>query len=329
MALKILAPLAALTIIFLAAPLPAEAGQPAKVPRIGYLLSRSPADAADITNAFRQGLRDLGYVEGETITIEEQWAEGRFEQLPRLAAELVRLKVDVIVANGEAAVRAAREATSTIPIVMASHPDPVGSGVISSLARPGGNLTGLSIFATDLSQKRLELLKEAVPKLSQATVLWNPDNSGKVLEFKETQAAARVLGVRLQSVEVRKANDFNMAFSAIVRKRPDALITFAESLTLIHRTRIVEFVTKNRLPMVAELRVFTDLGGLMSYGANQPDLSRRAATYVDKILKGRKPADLPVEQPTRFELVINMKTAKALGLAFPPSILVRADHMIE
>ena len=286
-------------------------------------------EAADITNAFRQGLRDLGYVEGQTIAIEYRWAEGKFERVPPLAAELVHLKVDVIVTAGEAAVRAARQATTTIPIVMASHPDPVGTGVISSLARPGGNLTGLSILAPDLAEKRLELIKEAVPKLSRVAVLWNPDNLGKVLEFKVTQAAARALGVTLQPVEVRKAKDFDMAFSAILRKRPDALVTFVETLTLVHQTQIVDFVTRNRLPMVAELRVFTELGGLMSYGANQPDLFRRAATFVDKILKGAKPSDLPVEQPTRFELVINMKTAKALGLAFPQSILIRADQVIQ
>ena len=313
----------------LAAPLAAEAGQPAKVPRIGYLHARSPVEAADITNAFRRGLRDLGYVEGQTIAIEYRWAEGKFERVPPLAAELVRLKVDVIVTSGEAAVRAARQATSTIPIVMASHPDPVGTGVISSLARPGGNLTGLSIFAPDLAEKRLELIKEAVPKLSRVAVLWNPDNLGKVLEFQVTQAAARALGVTLQPVEVRKANDFDMAFSVILRKRPDALVTFVETLTLVHQTRIVDFVTRNRLPMVAELRVFSELGGLMSYGANQPELFRRAATFVDKILKGAKPADLPVEQPTRFEMVINLKTAKALGLTIPPSVLIRADQVIQ
>ncbi len=313
----------------LAAPFPAGAQQPVKIPRIGYLLARTRADTAHLTNAFRQGLRELGYVEGQTIAIEYRWAEGRLEKLPDLAAELVRFKLDVIVTAGEASIRAARQATSTIPIVMATAGDPVGSGLIASLARPGGNLTGLSILATDLSGKRLELIKETLPKLSRAAVLWNPDNAVKVLELKETQAAARALGVTLQVAQVRGPNDFEIAFSAITRGRPDALVTLVESLTLLHRARIADFALKSRLPMIAELREFAEAGGLMTYGPSQPDLFRRAATYVDKILKGAKPADLPVEQPMRFEFVINMKTAKTLGLTIPQSILIRADQVIQ
>jgi len=310
-------------------PLAAGAQQPTKVPRIGYLLARSPADAADITNAFLQGLRDHGYVDCQTIAIEYRWTHGRFEQLPDLAADLVRLKVDVIVTGGEAAIRAARQATSTIPIVMATAPDPVGSGLIASLAHPGGNLTGLSILATEVAAKRLELLKETIPKLSRVAVLWNPGNPAKVREMKETEDAARALGLTLRPVQVRGLNDFNSAFSAITRERPDGLVTLVESLTLTHRRRIADFAAKRRLPMIAELRQFAEAGGLMTYGASQSDLFRRAATYVDKILKGAKPADLPVEQPMRFELVINMKTAKALDLTIPQTVLIRVDQVIQ
>jgi putative ABC transport system substrate-binding protein len=269
-------------------------------------------------------------VEGQNLVIEYRWAEGRAERYPDLAAELVRLPVEVIVTGvGEPAVLARKAATRTIPIVMAVSADPVGTGLVDSLGRPGGNITGLSIQATEVGGKRLELLKEAVPKARRIAVLWNAADRAKAIEYRDTEAAARTLGVTLQSVPMRSPNDFDVAFSAITRGRPEALITFSEPLTLIHQKLIVDFAAKNRLPMISEIREFAESGALMTYGASLPDLFRRAATYVDKILKGAKPADLPVEQPTKFELVINLKTAKALGLTIPPSVLVRADQVIE
>jgi putative ABC transport system substrate-binding protein len=245
---------------------------------------------------------------------------------PRLAAELVRLKVDVIVTGGEAGIRAA---TSTIPIVMALSGDPVGTGLVASLARPGGNLTGLSLLNLELGGKRVALLKEAVPKVSRGAVLWNANNPVKALELQSTQDAAEALGVRVTSVEVREPTDFASAFAAIARARPNGLIPLVEAITLAHRREIGEFALKNRLPMIAELQEFAEAGGLMTYGPSQLDSYRRAATYVDKILKGAKPAGLPVEQATRFELLINLKTVKALGLTIPQSVLLQADEVIQ
>jgi putative ABC transport system substrate-binding protein len=311
-----------------AAPLAAEAQQAGKVYRIGWLGGRPFPDAQPFTDAFRQALHERGWVEGQNFVFEHRPAV-RSGSLPDLAAELIRLKIDVIVAVGDPAIRAAKQATSTIPIVMAPSADPIGAGFVASLARPGGNITGSSILAAELGGKRLELLREVVPKASRVAVLWNSADPAKALELKDTQVAARALGVTLQSVEVRGADDFDSAFSAISRGRPDALIAFSEPLALAHRGRIVDFAAKSQLPMISEIKEFADAGGLMTYGPSLPDLFRRAATYVDKILKGAKPADLPIEQPTKFELVINLKTAKALGLTIPRSVLLRADQVIE
>ena len=320
----------ALGALLLALRFPVEAQPAGKVPRIGFLGGARPSGGEFLLEAFRQGLRDLGYVEGKSILIEWRNAEGKLDRLPHLAADLVRHKVDVIVAGaGEHGALAAKKATSTIPIVFLVSADPVGTGLVASLARPGGNITGLSILGAEVGGKRLELIKEVVPKASRVAVLWNASNPAKAIELKDTQAAAVPLRVTLQSVQVQGPNDFDSAFSAIVKGRPDALITFSEPLTLGHQKRIVDFAAKNRLPMISEIREFAEAGCLMTYGASLSDNFRRAATYVDKILKGTKPADLPVEQPMKFELVINLKTAKQIGLTIPPNVLVRADRVIR
>jgi len=311
--------------------LTADAQQPGKMPRIGYLGSGyadSPRTQS-LHEVFRRGLREHGWVEGQNIAVERRFAEGKTERFPELAAELVRLQVDVIVTGGSQTARAAKEATRTIPIVMAVSGDPVGSGLVASLARPGGNITGLSIQATEVGGKRLELLKEAVPQASRIAVLWNAAEPGKELEWQDTQRAAQALGVTLHSVEVRGPEDFDRAFAAIARERPDALLTFSDPLTLQHQRRIVDFATQNRLPLMSEGKEFAEAGGLMTYGASLPALFRRAAYYVDRILKGAKPADLPVEQPMKFELVINLKTAQALGLTLPSILLFQADEVIR
>jgi len=303
----------------------AEAQQPKKVSRIGFLSdSRQPWD-----EAFRQGLRELGYVEGQNITIEYRYAEGKFERLPDLVGELVRLNVDVIVAGGSQAISAAKQSTTTIPIVMAVTADPVGSGFVASLARPGGNITGLTSLSPDLSGKRLELLKETVPRLTRVGILWNSGNPDNTTQLREAESVARALGVQLQAVEVRSSNDFDKAFSAITKGRAGALYALGDSLIATNRKRIVDFTAKNRLASMFSTRQAVEAGGLMAYGTNFLDLFRRAATYVDKILKGRKPADLPVEQPMKFELVINLKTAKQIGLTIPQSVLFRADKVIK
>jgi len=318
-----------LALAFFAAPFAAAAQQPAKTPRIGMLRPGSPSDRVEQIEAFRRGLRDLGYVEGQNIAIEFRFAEGREARLPDLAAELVRLKVDVIVANGTVAIRTAKQATATIPIVMATVGDPVRTGLVASLARPGGNITGSTLLGPELGAKRLQLLKEAVPKLSRVALFWNPGNPSNQLQFKDIQLGAKALGVALQSVEIRSPDGFEGAFTAISRERPNALIMTADPLHQLHAGRIIEFAARSRLPAMYQVRENVEAGGLMSYGVNVPDLYRRAATFVDKILKGAKPADLPVEQPTRFELVINLKTAKALGLMIPQSVLLRADEVIQ
>ena len=319
----------ALGALLLALRFPVETQPAGKVPRIGFLVGGRPGGDF-LLEAFRQGLRDLGYVEGKSILIEWRNVEGKLDRLPHLAADLVRHKVDVIVAGaGEHGALAAKQATSTIPIVFPVSADPVGTGLVASLARPGGNITGLSIFSAEVGGKRLDLIKEVVPKASRVAVLWNASSLAKAIELKDTQAAAVPLGVTLQSVQVRGPNDFDSAFSAIIKGRPDALITFSETLTLGHQKRIVDFAAKNRLPMISEIREFAEAGGLMTYGASLSDNFRRAATYVDKILKGTKPADLPVEQPMKFELVINLKTAKQIGLTIPPNVLARADKVIR
>jgi putative ABC transport system substrate-binding protein len=314
----------------LAAPLAAEAQQAGKVPRIGYLSAGSPSGVPHLLEAFRQGLRELGWVEGQNIVIDYRYAEGRFDRLPDLAAELVRLKVDVIVAAATATSVAAKNATSTIPIVMIGVYDPVERGLVASLARPGGKITGLTFYTgPELVGKYLELLKEVVPKVSRVAVLWNPANPGHAAVLKEAEGAARALGVRLQTLEARVPQEIDSAFEAMIRERADALLVLPDPMPVTHRARIADLAAKTRLPTMFGYREHVDASGLMSYGVSLPDLWRRSATYVDKILKGAKPADLPVEQPTKFELVINLKTAKALGLTIPPSIRIRADQVIE
>jgi putative ABC transport system substrate-binding protein len=310
--------------VLLAAPFAAGA-QPAKTPRVGLLRPGSPPDP--YVDAFRRGLQDLGYVEPLTILLEYRWAEGRSSRLPRLASELVQLKVDVIVTQGEEAARAVKEATSTIPIVMATSGDPVGTGLVASLARPGGNVTGLSAVTPEVISKQLQLLKEAVPRVSRVAILSIPGNLALARSVKEAQGAARTLGLTLQPRNVRTADEIDLAFDAMTRERAEALFLFADTFTITHQRRILDLATKRRLPTICTWLESTDC--LMSYGTNRFDMFRLAAIYVDKILKGAKPADLPIEQPTKFELVINLKTAKALGLTIPPSLLGRADEIIQ
>jgi ABC-type uncharacterized transport system, periplasmic component len=317
----------------LAAPLVAEAQQAAKVPRIGYLASNLAANP-HLHEAFRQGLRDLGYVEGHNVVIVYRDAEGKSERLPALAAELVALKVDVIVAGGTPHALAAKQATRTIPIVFIGPNDPVTDGLVTNLARPDGNATGVSFTASapELVGKRLELLKQAVPGVSRIALLWQPgdvpERTEKV-QIKESELAARALGVQLQIVEVRDLADLDRAFSEMTKARAGALRVLGGLMLFTNRRHLMDLAAKNRLPAMYPWREGADAGGLMSYGPDFADLFRRAATYVDKILKGAKPRDLPVEQPTKFELVINLKTAKTLGLTIPRSVLQRADQVIE
>ncbi len=319
-----------LAVSLLAPPLAAGAEQAPRIAKIGWLAPATPAAQAHLLEAFRQGLRELGHVEGKTFVLVPRYSEAKAERLPDLARELVSLKVDVIMVSGDPAIAAVKQQTRTIPIVMTVSTDPLGTGFVASLARPGGNVTGLSMISPELSGKRLELLREAVPRLSRVAFLWNPDVRGAVLDYNQTEGAARSLGLQLQSVEAARAEDLDRAFSAIMEQRGQALIVASPNpVTFANRGRIVSFAQKNRLPSMYANRDYVDAGGLMSYGPSAADLYRRAATFVDKILKGAKPADLPVEQPTRFELVINLKTAKALGLTFPQSILIRADQVIQ
>jgi putative ABC transport system substrate-binding protein len=318
-----------LALLLLVAPLIAEAQQVGKVPRIGILWAYSPSVVSLFSEAFRQSFRGLGYVEGRNIALEERWAEGRFDRLPSLAAELVRLNVDIIVTASTPAVQAAQEATRTIPIVMTLVTDPVESGVVTSLARPGGNVTGLSLMHPELSGKRLALLKEVIPKISRVAVFWSSSTPSYPLVLRETEAAARALGVQLQVVEVRGPTDFDSAFSAIARGRAGALVVLPDAMFRNQQGRILDLAAKRQLPAMYWSRELVDAGGLMAYEANIPDVYRQAATLVDKILKGAKPGDLPIEQPAKLELVINMKTAKALGLTIPSSLLLRADQVIE
>jgi len=307
-----------------------NAQQVSKIAKIGSLAPSTPASVAHLVEAFRQGLRELGYVEGKTVVLEARYAEARVERLPELARELVGLKVDVIVASTDAVIAAVKRETRTIPIVMAPSSDPVGSGFVASLARPGGNVTGLSAISPELSGKRLELLREVVPGLSRVAFLWNPDVRGNLFDYKETEGAARSLRLELQSVEVSRAEDLDRAFSAITNQRAQALVLPAGNLIgFSNLGRITSFAQRNRLPTIFSQREYVDAGGLMSYGPSSSGMFRRAAVYVDKILKGAKPADLPVEQPTQFELVISLKTAKALGLTIPQSLLQRADEVVR
>jgi putative tryptophan/tyrosine transport system substrate-binding protein len=310
----------------------AEAQQPKKLHRIGYLVSSDPATESARSEAIRLALRELGYIEGQNIAIEYRYAEGKDDRLPGFATELVRLKVDIIVvAGGVAPVRAAKNATKTIPIVMTGGGiDPVKAGLVESLARPGGNVTGITLLARELGGKRLELLKEAVPKLARVAVLYDPAAPSPVHEVKEVlPVAARALGLTIQHWEVRAVDDFDRVFAAMGKQRPDGLYVSGATLMNVNRKRTIGFALKSRLPSMYFTRGAVEAGGLMSYGADLADSYRRAAYYVDRILKGAKPADLPVEQPTKFELVINLKTAKQIGLTIPQSLLYRADKVIK
>jgi putative tryptophan/tyrosine transport system substrate-binding protein len=309
--------------------LPTEAQQAATLPRIGYLTNESLSATSARGETFRQGLRELGYVEGKNLVIEWRSAEGKLDRVPALAAELVRLKVDVIVTIGSSVSRSAKEATSTIPIVMAQVNDPVGDGLVASLARPGGNITGLSTLAPELSGKRLELLKEVVPQLSRVAVMGTSTIPGNAQQLKETELAAGAFGVKVQYLDVLKPKEVESAFRGASKARAEALLALGGPVLNSQRTQIVELAVKSRLPAVYWRSDFVEAGGLMSYGTSFTDLWRRAATYVDKILKGAKPADLPVEQPTKFEFVINLKAAKQIGLTIPPNVLVRADKVIK
>jgi putative ABC transport system substrate-binding protein len=308
----------------------AEAQQPAKVYRIGLLSARSPSSESTRAEAFRKGLRELGYVEGKNIIIDYRYAEGKFERLPDLAAELVRLKVDVILTLGVPPTRAAKQVTTRIPIVMAGGSDPVRTGLIASFARPGGNITGLSDLNVDLITKRLELLKEVVPRTYHIAVLLNPANPTNPLQLKDTQTVAPALGLTLLIVEIKQAEEFEPAFTTMRKERVGALLVFSDPMFGFHQKQIADLAVKSRMPAMHGNRFYVEAGGLMSYGtANPDDQYRRSAIYVDKILKGANPGELPVERPTRLELVINLKTAKQIGLTIPPNVLARADRVIK
>ena len=307
----------------------AHAQQPTKIPRIGFLGGGSASANAGRVEEFRQGLRELGYVEGKNIVIDYQWAEGKLDRLPALAAELVRLKIDIIVSAGPTVTRVAKEATVTIPIVMGFDDDPVGSGFVASLARPGGNITGLSALSPELSGKQLELLKEIIPRFSRVAVVGSSSHPGTAQSLKEIELAAGAYKVQLQYVDIIDPKDIETAFGAASKGRADAVLVLTSVVTNSHRKQIVELAAKNRLPAIYYTAEWVGAGGLMTYGASFTDLFRRAATYVDKILKGAKPADLPVEQPKKFELIINLKAAKQIGLTIPPNVLARADKVIK
>ena len=307
----------------------AYAQQVTKVPRIGHLGASSFSSDSARIESFRQGLRDLGYVEGKNIVIEYRYAEGKLDRLPMLMAELVRLNVDVIVSGGASTTRLAREATATIPIVMSQDPDPVGSGFVASLARPGGNITGLSSLTADLSGKRLELLKEILPKFSRVAVFETSTNTGNAQQLRETELAAGELGIKLQHLDILGPKDIATAFRAASKGRADAVLVLRGPVLASHRTQVIELAVKSRLPATYPQSDYVEDGGLMSYGVSIADLERRVATFVDKILKGTKPANLPVEQPKKFEFLINLKAAKQIGLTIPPNVLARADRVIK
>jgi putative tryptophan/tyrosine transport system substrate-binding protein len=308
---------------------PADAQQAAKVPRIGYVGAGSTATAGHHAQAFVQGLRELGYVEGQNIAIEYRWADGKLERLSGLMADLVQVKVDIIVSSATPAIRIAKQQTNIIPIVMAGVTDPVGAGFVDSLARPGGNITGLTHLAPDLTGKRLELLKEVIPRLSRVAVLWNPKQPGQALAYKESQIAAQSLRLTVISMEVQNREEIEKILSSTRKERTEAIFELPDPVIFANRELIAEFATKYRLPAMYSFREYVEAGGLMSYGTSFPGLFHRAATYVDKILKGAKPAELPVEQPTKFEFIVNLKTAKQIGLTIPPGVLARADRVIK
>jgi putative ABC transport system substrate-binding protein len=303
--------------------------QPARIARIGFLGNSTAALEANLVGPFREGLRDLGYVEGRNVLIEYRWAEGKYERFPALIAELIALKVDVIVTAGTPGSLAVKKAATSVPLVMVAVGDPVGVGLVASLARPGGSVTGSTSIAAELEGKRLQLLREVIPKLSYIAVLWNPASPFSVVAEREVQAAAQALRMRVQSLRVRASEELEDAFTAIVGERPGALLVLADRIFLHNRARIVDFGAKHRLPGVYAYRELVEAGGLMSYGPSYADMHRRAAYFVDRILKGAKPADLPVEAPTTFELVINLNAAKALGLTIPQSVLFRATEVIQ
>jgi putative tryptophan/tyrosine transport system substrate-binding protein len=308
-----------------------EAQQSRKIPRIGFLVfvPFSSSLIRQRIEAFRHGLRELGYVEGKNVVIEYRYAEGKLDRLRALAGELVHLKVDIIISTGGSATRAAKEATSTIPIVMTNDPDPVGNGHVASLARPGGNITGLSTLAPELSGKRLEILRDVIPKLSHLAVLGTSTIPSYAPVIRDTEFAAKTFGVKVQYLDILHPNDVEAAFRTAAKDRADALLTLASGIVSSQRARIIELALNSRLPAISGGKEFVEAGGLMSYGIHRLDVDRRAAIYVDKILKGAKPAELPVEQPTKFELVINLKTAKQIGLTIPQSVLARADRVIK
>jgi putative ABC transport system substrate-binding protein len=309
-------------------PFVARAQQPAKVPRIGFLGNSTAALESNLVGPFREGLRDLGYEEGLSIAIEYRWAQGMYERFPVLIAELIGLNVDVIVTAGTPAALAVKKATTSIPLVMIAVGEPVETGLVASLARPGGNATGVSSLSYGIAGKRLELLREVVPSISRIAVLWNPGSPIMVIQEEETRAAAEVLGMKMLSLGVRTLEEIEEALAAIVRERPGALLVLADRLFLHHRRRIMDFAIEQRLPVHA-YRELVEIGGLMSYEPDYADLHRRAAAYVDKILKGAKPADLPVERPVKFVLVLNLQAARQLGVTVPPSVMLRADEVIE
>ncbi|HEV8311397.1 MAG TPA: ABC transporter substrate-binding protein [Methylomirabilota bacterium] len=319
----------ALTLGVIVSPPATEAQQTQRIYRIGFLGNSTAALETNLVEPFRKGLRDLGYIEGANSQIEYRWAAGQYERFPALIAELIALKVDVIVTAGTPAALAVKKATTSIPLVMVAVGDPVGTSLAASLSRPGGNATGLSSIAPDMEGKRLELLREVLPKVSHIAVLWNPANLFHVGSSKQARDAAQAMRIKLQFFAARSTEELADAFAAIVKDRPQALVVFADRVFLHNRTRIVDFALASHLPTAVTHQELVDTGGLMSFGANYPDMHRRAAIYVDKILKGAKPGDLPIEQPTRFELVINLKTAKALGLTIPASVLLRADRVVE
>jgi putative ABC transport system substrate-binding protein len=319
----------AFAISVLITPLASQAQPRGHVPRLGYLGTSSASLEAELVKALREGLREHGYIDGQNIVIEYRWAEGNYQRFPDLVADLVKLKVDLILTTGTPGAFAAKRATQTIPIVMAVTGDAVATGLVSSLARPGGNLTGFTTMVPDLEGKRLEILREVLPKLATLVVLLNTSNPLTAVQLERARASAKPLGIQLQPVDLQRPEDFKDAFARVARHRPDAITMVADRFLLAHRTQIVDFVARTRLPAMYPYRDFVAAGGLMSYAPSYEDLFRRSATYVDKILRGAKPSDLPIEQPTKFEFLVNLKTARMLGVPIPPSLLLRADQVLE